>query len=157
MNHAESGKLRSVVVGLGSYLPKRIVSNADLEKSLETTDAWIVQRTGIRQRHVAATDETTSRLGLFAAKAALADAGLTASDLDLVIVATSTPDFTFPSVATQIQAALGMTNGAAFDVQAVCSGFVFALAAADKFLTSGSHRRALVVGAETFSRLLDWT
>src|ERR1700720_3638296 len=157
VNHAASGKLRSVVLGLGSYLPKRIVSNADLEKSLETTDAWIVQRTGIRQRHVAAMDEPTSRLGLYAAEAALADAGLKGSDLDLVIVATSTPDFTFPAVATQIQAGLGMTNGAAFDVQAVCSGFVFALATADKFLASGSHRRALVIGAETFSRLLDWT
>ncbi len=157
MNHAASGKLRSVVLGLGSYLPKRIVSNADLEKSLETTDAWIVQRTGIRQRHVAAADEPTSRLALYAAKAALADTGLKASDLDLVIVATSTPDFTFPAVATQIQAELGMITGAAFDVQAVCSGFVFALATADKFLASGSHRRALVIGAETFSRLLDWT
>src|ERR1700730_3699522 len=157
VNHAASGKPRSAVLGLGSYLPKRIVSNADLEKSLETTDAWIVQRTGIRQRHVAAVDEPTSRLALYAAKAALADAGLKGSDLDLVIVATSTPDFTFPAVATQIQAGLGMTNGAAFDVQAVCSGFVFALATADKFLTSGSHRRALVIGAETFSRLLDWT
>ncbi|MGH7757417.1 MAG: beta-ketoacyl-ACP synthase III, partial [Vulcanimicrobiaceae bacterium] len=125
--------------------------------SLETPDAWIEQRTRIRQRHVAAADEPTSLLGLYAAKAALADAGLMASDLDLVIVATSTPDFTFPAVATQIQAGLGMTNGAAFDVQAVCSGFVFALAAADKFLASGSHRRALVIGAETFSRLLDWT
>lgn len=152
-----SGKLRSVVAGLGSYLPKRIVSNADLEKSLDTTDEWIIQRTGIRQRHVAAEDEPTSRLGLYAAQAALADAGLKAADLDLVIVATSTPDFTFPAVATQIQAGLGMTSGAAFDLQAVCSGFVFALATADKFLTSGSHRRALVIGAETFSRLLDWT
>src|SRR6202043_531038 len=120
-------------------------------------DAWIVQRTGIRQRHVAAVDEPTSRLGLYAAKAALADAGLKGSDLDLVIVATSTPDFTFPAVATQIQAGLGMTNGAAFDLQAVCSGFVFAVATADKFLISGSHKRALVIGAETFSRLLDWT
>ncbi|MGH6802520.1 MAG: beta-ketoacyl-ACP synthase III [Methyloceanibacter sp.] len=157
VNQASPGKLRSVVLGLGSYLPKRIVSNADLEKSLETTDAWIVQRTGIRQRHVAAEDEPTSRLGLFAAEAALADAGLKAADLNLVIVATSTPDYTFPAVATQIQALLGMTNGAAFDLQAVCSGFVFALATADKFLASGSHRRALVIGAETFSRLLDWT
>src|SRR5579875_1591623 len=157
VNHAAPGKLRSVVVGLGSYLPKRIVSNFDLEKSLETSDEWIVQRTGIRQRHVAAEDEPTSRLGLYAAKAALADAGLAAADLDLVIVATSTPDYTFPAVATQIQAGIGMTNGAAFDLQAVCSGFVFALATADKFLTSGSHRRALVIGAETFSRLLDWS
>ncbi|WGJ15990.1 ketoacyl-ACP synthase III [Methylocapsa sp. D3K7] len=157
MNHSDAGKLRSVVVGLGSYLPKRIVSNADLEKSLDTSDAWIVQRTGIKQRHVAAEDEPTSRLGLYAAQAALKDAELEASDLDLVIVATSTPDYTFPAVATQIQAGLGMTHGAAFDLQAVCSGFVFALATADKFLTSGSHRRALVIGAETFSRLLDWT
>ena len=157
MTHSIEGKLRSVVVGLGSYLPKRIVSNADLEKSLDTTDEWIVQRTGIRQRHVAAEDEPTSRLGFLAAKAALADARLDAGDIDLVIVATSTPDYTFPAVATQIQAELGMTVGAAFDLQAVCSGFVFALATADKFLTSGTHRRALVVGAETFSRLLDWS
>jgi 3-oxoacyl-[acyl-carrier-protein] synthase-3 len=157
VNHVTSGLLRSVVLGLGSYLPKRIVSNADLEKSLDTTDEWIVQRTGIKQRHVAGEDEPTSRLGLYAAQAALADAGIGAQDLDLVIVATSTPDYTFPSVATQIQAGLGMTNGAAFDLQAVCSGFLFALATADKFLISGSHRRALVVGAETFSRLLDWT
>lgn len=152
-----SARLRSVVMGLGSYLPKRIVSNADLEKSLETTDAWIMQRTGIRQRHVAAENEPTSRLGINAAEAALADAGLNGQDIDLIVVATSTPDYTFPAVATQIQAALGMTHGAAFDVQAVCSGFVFALATADKFLTSGSHKRALVIGAETFSRLLDWT
>lgn len=157
MPHAAPGRLRSVVTGLGSYLPKRIVSNADLEKCLDTSDAWIVQRTGIRQRHVAAEDEPTSRLGLLAAQAALADAGLAAADLDLVIVATSTPDYTFPAVAVQIQAGLGMTNGVAFDLQAVCSGFVFAVATADKFLTSGSHRRALVVGAETFSRLLDWS
>lgn len=157
MTHAAPSRLRSVVSGLGYYLPNRIVSNADLEKTLETTDEWIVQRTGIRQRHVAADDEPTSRLGLFAAKAALADAGLAADDLDLVIVATSTPDYTFPAVAVQIQAGLGMTRGAAFDLQAVCSGFVFAVATADKFLTSGSHRRALVVGAETFSRLLDWS
>jgi 3-oxoacyl-[acyl-carrier-protein] synthase-3 len=154
--NSESGKLRSVVVGLGSYLPKRIVSNVDLEKSLDTTDEWIVQRTGIKQRHVAAEDEPTSVLGLNAAKAALADAELTAADLDLIIVATATPDYTFPAVATQIQAGLGMFHGAAFDMQAVCSGFVYALATADKFLTSGSHKRALVIGAETFSRLLDW-
>lgn len=157
MIDAAKSKLRSVVVGLGSYLPKRIVSNADLEKSLDTTDEWIVQRTGIRQRHVAAEDEPTSKLGLYAARAALADAGLTADDIDLVIVATSTPDYTFPAVATQIQAGLGMYHGAAFDLQAVCSGFVFAVATADKFLASGSHKRALVIGAETFSRLLDWS
>ncbi len=157
MPHAAPGRLRSVVTGLGCYLPKRIVSNADLEKCLDTTDEWIVQRTGIRQRHVAAEDEPTSQLALLAAKAALADAGIAAADLDLVIVATSTPDYTFPAVAVQVQAGLGMTNGVAFDLQAVCSGFVFAVATADKFLTSGSHRRALVVGAETFSRLLDWS
>src|ERR1700730_11606545 len=157
VNQASTTKLRSIVLGVGSYLPKRIVSNADLEKSLETSNAWIVQRTGIRQRHVASEDEPTSRLGQLAAEAALAEAGIKATELDLVIVATSTPDSTFPAVATQIQALLGMTNGAAFDVQAVCSGFIFALAAADKFLASGSHRRALVIGAETFSRLLDWT
>jgi 3-oxoacyl-[acyl-carrier-protein] synthase III len=150
-------KRRSVVVGLGSSLPKRVLSNADLEKQLETSDAWIVQRTGIRFRHVAAEDERTSTLGLRAARAALEDAGLTAADLDLIIVATSTPDHTFPAVATQIQHGLGMTHGAAFDLQAVCTGFVFAIATADKFVVSGSHRRVMVIGAETFSRLLDWT
>jgi 3-oxoacyl-[acyl-carrier-protein] synthase-3 len=123
---------------------------------LDTTDEWIVQRTGIRQRHIAAEDEPTSKLGLYATTAALEDAGLLASDIDLLIVATSTPDYTFPAVATQIQAGLGMNHGAAFDLQAVCSGFVFAVATADKFLQSGSHKRAVVIGAETFSRLLDW-
>jgi 3-oxoacyl-[acyl-carrier-protein] synthase-3 len=157
LTEAAPAKLRSVVVGLGSYLPKRILSNADLEKSLDTTDEWIVQRTGIRQRHIAAEDEPTSKLGLYAAAAALDDAGLSATDIDLIIVATSTPDYTFPAVATQIQAELGMHHGAAFDLQAVCSGFVFAVATADKYLLSGSHKRALVIGADTFSRLLDWT
>jgi len=142
---------------VGSYLPSRIVSNQDLEKSLDTTDSWIVQRTGIKQRHIAGDGERTSTLGLAAAQAALANAGLTAEDIDLVIVATSTPDYVFPSVATQIQAGLGMFHGAAFDIQAVCSGFVFGVTTADKFLRSGSHRRALVIGAETFSRLLDWS
>lgn len=156
MEEPHPAKLRSVVVGLGSYLPARILSNFDLEKTLDTTDEWIVQRTGIRQRHIAAEDERTSTLGLRAAQAALADAGLKAADIDLIIVATSTPDYTFPSVATQIQAALGMTNGFAFDLQAVCSGFVYAVTTADKFLTSGAHKRALVIGAETFSRILDW-
>ncbi len=149
-------RLRSVVAGVGAYLPQNVVTNAELERRVETTDEWIVQRTGITQRHIAADGETTSMLGLRAAEAALRDARLAAGDIDLVIVATSTPDYTFPSVATQIQAGLGMHHGAAFDVQAVCSGFVFAVATADKFLTSGSHRRALVIGAETFSRLLDW-
>ena len=153
-----SGKhIRSVVRGIGSYLPANKVSNADLEKMVDTSDDWIVQRTGIRNRHIAGEGETTSTLATFAARAALEHAGLQASDIDLVIVATATPDYTFPSVATQVQAAIGLTHGVAFDVQAVCSGFVFALATADKFLQSGSHKRALVIGAETFSRLLDWT
>ena len=148
--------LRSVVTGVGSYLPQRRVTNADLEKMVDTTDEWIVKRTGIRARHIAAEGETTSMLGTKAAEAALANAGLTGKDIDLIVLATSTPDYTFPSTATQVQAAIGMTHGVAFDVQAVCSGFVFALATADKFLISGSHKRALVIGAETFSRLLDW-
>jgi 3-oxoacyl-[acyl-carrier-protein] synthase-3 len=152
-----SDRLRSVVVGVGSYLPNRIVRNQDLEKSLDTSDSWIVQRTGIKQRHIAGDDERTSTLGLAAAQAALANAGLTAKDIDLIIVATSTPDYVFPSVATQIQAGLGMFHGAAFDIQAVCSGFVFGVTTADKFLQSGSHKRAIVIGAETFSRLLDWS
>ena len=148
---------RAVVVGLGSYLPVRVMTNAELAASVDTSDTWIVQRTGIRQRHIASADETTASLGLRAAQAALADARLGAADIDLIVVATSTPDYTFPAVATQIQAALGCDGGVAFDLQAVCSGFVFAVATAEKFLLSGSHRRALVIGAETFSRLLDWT
>ena len=156
MRQQTSGILRSVGVGVGSYLPANVVTNQDLEKTIATSDEWIVQRTGITRRHIAAEDETTSTLGLKAAQSALADARLGPDDIDLVIVATSTPDFTFPAVATQIQAGLGMFHGAAFDLQAVCSGFVFAVATADKFLASGSHRRALVIGAETFSRLLDW-
>jgi 3-oxoacyl-[acyl-carrier-protein] synthase-3 len=148
--------LRSVIRGIGSYLPANKVSNADLEKMVDTSDDWIVQRTGIRNRHIAAEGETTSQLATHAAKAALAHAGLTAQDIDLVVVATSSPDYTFPSTATQVQAAIGMHHGAAFDVQAVCSGFVYAVTIADKFLISGSHKRALVIGAETFSRLLDW-
>jgi 3-oxoacyl-[acyl-carrier-protein] synthase-3 len=149
-------KLRSVIRGIGSYLPANKVSNADLEKMVDTSDDWIVQRTGIRNRHIAAEGETTSQLATHAAQEALAHAGLTADDIDLVVVATSSPDYTFPSTATQVQAAIGMHHGAAFDVQAVCSGFVYAVTIADKFLTSGSHKRALVIGAETFSRLLDW-
>ncbi len=156
MSEANTGRLRSVVVGTGCYLPETVVTNRDLAERLATSDEWIVQRTGITRRHIAAADERTSTLAIRAAKAALRDAGLTAGDLDLVVVATSTPDFTFPSVATQVQHGLGMTQGAAFDLQAVCSGFVFAVATADKFLISGSHRRALVIGAETFSRILDW-
>lgn len=152
-----SRPLRSVVVGLGSYLPSRILTNEELATTVDTSDEWITQRTGIKERHIAAPGETTSMLGENAARAALADAGLAPDDIDLVIVGTSTPDYTFPSTATQIQAALGITRGAAFDLQAVCSGFVFALATAEKFLRSGSHKRALVIGAETFSRILDWT
>ena len=149
-------KLRSVVVGTGSSLPARVVTNAALAERVDTSDEWIVQRTGIRQRHIADESETTSVLGTQAARAALQDAGLTADDIDLVICATSTPDHTFPSTATQIQAGLGIHQGAAFDLQAVCAGFVFAVSTADKFLTTGAARRALVVGAETFSRIVDW-
>jgi 3-oxoacyl-[acyl-carrier-protein] synthase-3 len=149
--------LRSVVKGVGSYLPQRCVTNAELEKTVDTSDEWIVQRTGIRQRYFAAEGETTSMLATHAARAALAAAGVGPEDIDLVILATATPDYTFPASATQVQAALGITRGVAFDLQAVCSGFVFALATADKFLTSGSHKRALVIGAETFSRILDWS
>ncbi|GJE15873.1 beta-ketoacyl-ACP synthase III [Methylobacterium marchantiae] len=148
--------IRSVVVGTGSALPARLVTNDELAKTVDTSDEWIVQRTGIRQRHLADASETTSTLGIKAAAAALEDAGLGPDDIDLVICATSTPDHTFPSVATQIQAGLGIRAGFAFDIQAVCAGFVYGVATADKFLTTGSVRRALVVGAETFSRILDW-
>ena len=156
MTRSNYGCLRSVVSGAGSYLPAHVMTNRELETRLDTSDSWIVQRTGITRRHIAGADETTATLALKAADAALADASLTGSDIDLLIVATSTPDLTFPSVACQVQAGIGMTGGAAFDVQAVCSGFVFAVATADKFLCSGSHKRALVIGAETFSRILDW-
>jgi 3-oxoacyl-[acyl-carrier-protein] synthase-3 len=149
--------IRSIVRGCGSHLPARVMTNADLTAIVETSDEWIVQRTGIRERHIAAEAETTSVLGIKAAEAALADAGLTADDIDLVVCATSTPDYTFPSTASQIQAGLGIHHGAAFDVQAVCTGFIYALSTADKFLRSGSHKRALVIGAETFSRIIDWT
>ncbi|NBJ12417.1 beta-ketoacyl-ACP synthase III [Microvirga arsenatis] len=149
-------RTRSIVRGIGSYLPKRKLTNQDLEKLVDTSHEWIVQRTGIEERYIADDSETTSILGIKAAEAALADAGLRADDIDLVICATSTPDYTFPSTATMIQTGIGMTHGAAFDLQAVCTGFVYAVATADKFLRSGSHKRALVVGAETFSRILDW-
>jgi 3-oxoacyl-[acyl-carrier-protein] synthase-3 len=144
-------------MGVGASLPRRVVTNEELSRMVDTSDEWIVQRTGINERRIAGDDETTATLGLAAAKAALADAKLTPADIDLIILATSTPDHTFPATATEIQAALGITHGVAFDMQAVCSGFVFAVATADKFLTSGSHRRALVIGSETFSRILDWT
>jgi 3-oxoacyl-[acyl-carrier-protein] synthase III len=148
--------LRAVVLGVGAYLPEKTLTNDDLSKIVDTSDDWIFQRTGIRERHIAARGETTSMLGEKAARAALASAGLAPDDIDLIIVGTSTPDWTFPSTATQIQAALGIDHGVAFDLQAVCSGFVFAVATAEKFLRSGSHKRALVIGAETFSRIIDW-
>jgi len=144
-------------MGVGASLPRRVVANDELSRMVDTSDEWIVQRTGIKQRHIAGDDETTATLGLAAARAALADARLGPADIDLIILATSTPDHTFPATATEIQAALGIAHGVAFDMQAVCSGFVFAIATADKFLASGSHRRALVIGSETFSRILDWT
>ncbi|MBN8977238.1 MAG: beta-ketoacyl-ACP synthase III [Xanthobacteraceae bacterium] len=149
--------IRSVALGCGSYLPKQILTNADLAAKIDTSDEWIVQRTGIRERHVAAEGEFTSHLAINAAKAALADAGIDAQSIDLIVLATSTPDNTFPATAVAVQDGLGINHGAAFDLQAVCSGFVFALATADNFLRSGAFKRALVIGAETFSRILDWT
>jgi 3-oxoacyl-[acyl-carrier-protein] synthase-3 len=148
--------VRSQIVGCGAYLPRRIVTNAELSTRVDTTDEWIVQRTGIRQRHVAAGGEKTSDLALEASRAALANAGLAVGDLDLIVLATTTPDNTFPATATKVQAGLGMARGAAFDVQAVCAGFVYALAVADNFIKAGQARTALVIGAETFSRILDW-
>ena len=147
---------RSVVIGCGSYLPSRILTNQELAQSVETTDEWIVQRTGIRERHIAAPGELTSDLAFHAAKAALANAKLEASSIDLIVLGTSTPDQTFPATAVTVQAALGITHGAAFDLQAVCSGFVYALQVADSLLCGGAYKRALVIGAETFSRILDW-
>jgi 3-oxoacyl-[acyl-carrier-protein] synthase-3 len=144
------------VLGCGSYLPQKVLTNAELAARIDTSDDWIVQRTGIRQRHIAADDEFTSHLGINAARAALADAGLDAQAIDLIVVATSTPDNTFPATAVAVQNGLGINHGAAFDLQAVCSGFIFALATADNFLRSGAFKRALVIGAETFSRILDW-
>lgn len=148
--------LRTVIEGVGSALPKRIMTNADISKIVDTTDEWIVERTGIRARHIAAEDETTRTLAVQAARNALEHAKLTPDDIDLIIVATSTPDRTFPATATQVQADLGITRGAAFDVQAVCSGFVYGLTIADNFIRSGQSQCALVIGSETFSRILDW-
>jgi 3-oxoacyl-[acyl-carrier-protein] synthase-3 len=148
--------IRSVVLGCGSYLPERILTNAELATRLDTSDEWIVQRTGIRQRHVAAEGEFTSHLAIKAARAALHHARLDAQAIDLIVLATSTPDNTFPATAVAVQDGLGIHHGAAFDLQAVCSGFVFALATADNFLRAGAYKRALVIGAETFSRILDW-
>jgi 3-oxoacyl-[acyl-carrier-protein] synthase-3 len=148
--------IRSCVRGVGAALPACVVPNRELCKLVDTSDEWIVQRTGIRQRYIAGEGETTSTLAAAAARAALARARFEPADIDLIIVATSTPDFTFPAVATQVQAELGIVEGAAFDLQAVCSGFVYAVATADSFLRCGAHKRALVIGAETFSRILDW-
>lgn len=148
--------IRSVPLGCGAYLPERILTNEELAKRVDTTDEWIVARTGIRQRHIAADGELTSDLGIAAARNALADAGMEASDLDLIVMATATPDDTFPATATKVQAALGMTRGAAFDIQAVCSGFVYAVSVADNFIKAGQAENVLVIGAETFSRILDW-
>jgi 3-oxoacyl-[acyl-carrier-protein] synthase-3 len=146
-----------VIVGAGCYLPERILTNAELATMVDTSDDWIVQRTGIRERHIAAEGELTSDLGIKAAQAALADAGMVPQDIDLIVCATSTPDNTFPATAVSIQAGLGITGGFAFDLQAVCSGFVYGLGTVDSMLRTGLAKRALLIGAETFSRILDWT
>lgn len=148
--------IRSVVQGCGAYLPERVVTNDELARTLDTSDEWIRQRTGIRQRHIAADGEFTSHLAIQASQRALDHAGIAAADLDLIVLATATPDETFPATATRVQAALGMTRGAAFDVQAVCAGFVYAVSVADSLLRSSVASTALVIGAETFSRILDW-
>jgi len=149
--------IRAVPVGIGHYLPERVVENAEFEATLDTTDAWIRSRSGIERRHFAAEGETTSQMGIAAAQAALDRAGVSAPDIDAIVVATSTPDLTFPSVATMIQAGLGLSGGFAFDVQAVCAGFVYALANANALVVSGQAGRVLVIGVETFSRIMDWT
>ena len=148
--------IRSVVRGFGASLPQRVMTNREMEDKVDTSDEWIVQRTGIRQRYIAGEGETTASLGEGAARAALANAGLTPADLDVIIVATSTPDNTFPATAVNIQNRLGMHHGAAFDLQAVCSGFIFAVTTADAYIRGGLAKRVLVIGAETFSRILDW-
>lgn len=148
---------RAVVEGVGAYLPERVLTNDDLARMVDTSDEWITQRSGIKERHIAADGETTADLGAAAAARALEDAGMTADDIDLIVVATATPDRTFPATATIIQDRLGVRAGAAFDVQAVCSGFLYALATADNFLARGQFKAALVIGAETFSRILDWS
>jgi 3-oxoacyl-[acyl-carrier-protein] synthase-3 len=148
--------VRTVIKGVGGYLPTRVLTNADLAKVVNTSDQWITERTGIKERRIAAEGELTSTMGAVAARRALDDAGVAPEDIDLIILATSTPDQTFPATAVSIQADLGITQGAAFDMQAVCSGFVFALTTADTYMKSGLFKRALVIGAEAFSRLLDW-
>ncbi len=147
---------RSVIIGCGAYLPKRVIDNAEMSRLVDTTDEWIIQRTGIKTRHIAAEGEFTSDLAVAAAEGALARARRTAADIDLVILATSTPDNTFPATATTVQARLGIDQGAAFDIHAVCTGFVYGLSVADAMIRTGAHRRALVIGAETYSRILDW-
>ncbi len=148
--------IRSVIRGVGAYLPKRVMTNDDLARLVDTSDAWIRERTGIEQRHIAEEGEYTSDLGIAASRQALVRAGIDPIDIDLVVCATATPDRTFPATAVRIQSSLGVTKGAAFDIQAVCTGFVYALAIADNFLKTGQFKRAIVVGAETFSRILDW-
>jgi 3-oxoacyl-[acyl-carrier-protein] synthase-3 len=149
-------QIRSVVLGCGAYLPAKVLTNSDLAQMVDTSDEWITERTGIKSRHIAAPGEKTSDLGLIAAQRALENADVAASSIDCIVLATSTPDNTFPATAVTIQANLGITHGFAFDVQAVCSGFVYALSTADNFLRAGQAKRALVIGAETFSRILDW-
>jgi 3-oxoacyl-[acyl-carrier-protein] synthase III len=148
---------RSVVLGCGSYLPNQVLTNADLARKVDTSDEWIVQRTGIHERRIAAPGEFTSHMAVHAARAALAHAHLDANVIDLIVLATSTPDNTLPASAVAVQNELGITHGAAFDLQAVCSGFVYGLSTADALLRSGAFSRALVIGSETFSRILDWT
>jgi len=149
--------LRAVVKGVGHYLPSRVVENAEFEATLDTTDEWIKSRSGIERRHIAMEGDTTSSMATAAAQAALAEAGMVADDIDVIVLATSTADFTFPSAATMVQSQLGMTHGFAFDVQAVCAGFVYALTTANALIVSGQAKRALVIGAETFSKIMDWT
>jgi len=149
--------IRTVIKGTGSFLPDRVMTNDDLARVVDTTDEWIVERTGIHRRHIAADGELTSHLALAAARAAIADAGIDVQEIDTIILATTTPDNTFPATAVSVQADLGLHHGAAFDIQAVCSGFVYALTIADTFIRTGQSKTALVIGAETFSRLLDWT
>ena len=148
---------QSVLKGIGSYLPKKILTNNELEATIDTTDVWIRERTGIAQRHIAAQNEYTSDLAVVAAKNALQDANMSIQDIDLIIVATTTPDYTFPSTATIVQKKLGIKHGAAFDIQAVCSGFIYGMSVADSMLKSGAARNVLLIGAETFSRILDWS
>ncbi len=150
-------RTRSVIRGVGSYLPQRILTNVELAKTVDTSDEWIQQRVGIKQRHIAAEGEFTSDLAVAAGRKALESAGLTPDDIDLIIVATTTPDYTFPSAATLVQMKLGIHHGFAFDIQAVCSGFVYAVTTADSYIKNGLAKRVMVIGAETFSRLLDWT